>query len=163
MKPRQWLTASEPDDHMQIPSSILTLRDNLYTILASFLSGGLITIIVKWLTERKRNRAEMLQIHASTAKIEVETREASTRTIMAATTQIVELVDINGDLQIELTRTCKERDALEFELRTERAAHEQLKIASELREHFIQQLEAANKLGVQLRDLPPEAKKTKPG
>ena len=101
----------------------------------------------------------MLEIHASTTKIEVEAREASTRTIMAAQARIVELVDINSELQRELAEACRDRDDYEFRLGQEEARHEQLKIVGELREHFIQQLEAANKLGVQLRDLPPDVQK----
>ena len=140
----------------EFPQSLLTLRDNLYTIIASILSGGAIVAVFNWLTARKKTGAEVLEIHATAARIEVEAREASTRTIMAAQARIVELVDINSELQRELADVCKERDKLGFELGQERARHEQLKIVSDLREHFIQQLEAANKLGVQLRDLPPE-------
>lgn len=146
----------------EFPQSLLTLRDNLYTIIASILSGGAIVAVFNWLTARKKTGAEVLEIHASTAKIEVETREASNRTILAAQARIVELVDINVDLQRELGEACRDRDDFEFQLGQERASHEQLKIVSELREHFIQQLEAANKLGVQLRDLPPEEKRHKP-
>lgn len=142
----------------EFPQSLLTLRDNLYTIIASILSGGAIVALVNWLAGKRKTNAEVLEIHATAAKIEVDAHEASTRTIMAAQARIVELADINHDLQRELSEACRQRDNFEFDLKQERYEHGQLKIRSELREHFIQQLEAANKLGVQLRDLPPDVR-----
>ena len=144
----------------EFPQPLLTLRDNLYTIIASILSGGAIVAVINWLTGRRKASAEVFEIHASTTRIEVEAREASTRTIMAAQARIVELVDINSELQRELAEACRERDDFEFQLGQQRLALEQLQTVGELREHFIQQLEAANKLGVQLRDLPPEVRES---
>lgn len=141
-----------------LPTTTPTLRDNLLTFLAWFLSGSFITSVVTWLVTRRKTSAETLVLRATETKIEFEAHEVSTRTILEAQARIVELVDINADLHVELTEISRERDNLDFNLRQERHEHEQLKIRSELREHFIQQLEAANKLGVQLRDLPPKPK-----
>ena len=149
---------------MQDASTTPTLRDNILTFLAWFLSGSFITTVVTWLLNRRKTTAEVLEIHASAAKIEIEAREASVRTIMAAQARIVELVDINGELQVELNEVYRQRDNFEFELGRANHAIGQMKIEAELDKKFIEQLEAANKLGLRLRDLssfnrlPPEVK-----
>ena len=138
----------------EFPQSLLTLRDNLYTIIASILSGGAIVALINWLSGKRKTSAEVLEIHASTAKIEIEAREASTRTIMAAQARIVELVDINVELQREVTEACRRADNFEFELGQARFQIGQLELQAELDTHMIEQLQAASKLGVKLSDLP---------
>lgn len=140
---------------MQDSPFILTLRDNLYTIVASILSGGAIVAVFNWLTARKKTGAEVLEIHATAARIEVEAREASTRTIMAAQARIVELVDINAELQAELAEVGRQRDHYEFERGRLQFELNQLKIETSLDKEFIRQLKAASELGVKLSDLPP--------
>lgn len=144
----------------ELPPSLLTLRDNLYTIIASLLSGGAIVAVFKWLTEKRKTTAEVLEIHATAAKIEVEAREASTRTIMAAQARIVELVDINAELQAELAEVARQRDNYEYSAGQLRFELNQLKIETALDKDFIKQLKAANDLGVKLHELPPTRTKT---
>lgn len=143
---------------MQDVSSTSTLRENLVTLLATFLSGGAISILIKWIAERRKTSAEVLEIHATAAKIEVEAREASTRTIMAAQARIVELVDINAELQNELAEACRQRDNMEYQLGMASFQLGQLKIEMNLDKQFIEQLQSANRLGVKLSDLPPSKK-----
>ena len=139
---------------MQDTPTTSTLRDNILTFLAWFLSGSFITTVVTWLLNRRKTTAEVLEIHATAAKIEVEAREASVRTILAAQARIVELVDINGELQVESSEACRQRDNFEFELGRANHTIAQMQIEQKLDKQFIEQLEAANKLGLRLRDLP---------
>lgn len=138
----------------ELPQPLLTLRDNLYTIIASILSGGAIVAVLNWLSQKRKTSAEVLEIHATAAKHEVEAREASTRTIMAAQARIVELVDINVELQREVVEAIRRADNFEFELGQARFQIGQLEIQAELDAHTIEQLQAASKLGIKLSDLP---------
>lgn len=140
------------------PQSLLTLRDNFYTIIASILSGGAIVALVNWLASKRKTNAEVLEIHATAAKIEVEAREASTRTIMQAQARIVELVDINAELQAELAEVARQRDNHEYERGRLLFELNQLKIETSLDKEFIRQLKAANQLKIDLSELPPKTK-----
>lgn len=144
----------------EFPQSLLTLRDNIYTIIASILSGGAIVAVFNWLTARKKTGAEVLEIHATAARIEVEAREASTRTIMAAQARIVELVDINAELQAELAEVGRQRDNHEYQRGLLQFELNQLKIETALDKEFIRQVQAANQLGIKLSDLPPRVRDT---
>lgn len=138
----------------ELPQPLLTLRDNLYTFVATILSGGAIGIFIKWLTERKKTSAEVLEIHATRTKLELDAHEVSTRTIIEAQNTIVDLVDINRELQGELIEACRRADNFEFELGQARFQVGQLELQARLDAHTIEQLQAASKLGVKLSDLP---------
>ena len=146
---------------MELPApTSLSVAQITLMLLASALSGGVIVALVNrlanWLTGR--SKAEVVEIHARSVKLETETQLANAQMLMRAMERIRELVEINSQLQDELNETGRQRDNLERDLEIEQREHEQLKTASQLREHFIQQLEAANKMGIALKDLPADKK-----
>lgn len=144
---------------LPVPTSLSTAQIVLM-LLASALSGGLILAVINWLVNwlSGRSKAEIIEIHARSVKLETESQTTSAHMLMEAMERIRELVEINSELQEEATESGRRADNFERNLEIERQAHEQLKIASELREHFIQQLEAANKMGIALKNLPAEKK-----
>jgi hypothetical protein len=124
----------------------------LTTAVAAGTIGVLINRIGNWWSGR--SKAEVIQIKADTVKLATEGQAAGAQMLMQAMERIRELVEINSELQDELTETGRQRDNLEYDLRAEKEAHEKLIGDSRIRDIFIEQLEAANKFGIRLRDLP---------
>lgn len=146
---------------MDVPSQTsLSAGQIVLMLLASALSGGLILAVVNWLLNwfSGRSKAEIVEIHARSVKLEAETQTTNAQVLMQAMERIRELVEINSQLQDELNETGRERDNLQYDLDIRDKELAQERTTAALREHFIQQLEAANKMCVLLKDLPPEHK-----
>ena len=141
------------------PTSLSTTQIVLM-LLASALSGGLILAVINrlanWLSGR--SKAEIIEIHARSVKLETESQTTSAHMLMEAMERIRELVDINSELQEEATENGRRADNFEYALKERDQQLAQERTTAALREHFIQQLEAANKMGVALKDLPAEKK-----
>jgi hypothetical protein len=142
---------------MELPPSPSAAQIALYLIAAS-IAGGIVTLLINKISNwtSGRSRAEVVEIHARSVKLGTEAQAISAQEIREATSRIVELVDINSQLQEELSEAARRRDNLDFDLKRERFEHGQLLIRHELQAKFIEQLNAANKLGVQLKDLTPK-------
>lgn len=135
-----------------------SVGQQVLVILAALLSGGVIVTVINkignWVSGR--SKAEVIEIHTRSVKVEAEAQHTHAQTVMDALERIRELVEINSILQGKLDEAERQRDNAQFDLAQERHELGQLKIQHQLREHFIKQLEAANKLGVKLEDLPPQ-------
>ena len=123
------------------------------TSITSGLIGLLISKIAGWATGH--TRAEVVEIRARSVKLGTEAEVLSAQEIRESTARIVQLVEINSKLQEELSEIGRQADNFEFELKRERFEYGQLQIRHELQQKFLEQLNAANKLGVQLKDLTP--------
>lgn len=133
------------------PSSLSPRQFALWA-LATLFTSGLMTYVVTWLLNQRKYRAEILNVSAGSVKIQAEARQIDATTVMELVERVRELVEINSQLQDELNETGRQRDNCEFELKREQEAREQLQIQNALREHFISELEAANKLGLTFRE-----------
>lgn len=140
-------------------SSSLTWGQIALGIVTAFLAGsGFVQIVNKigsWWSGR--SRAEVIEIHTRNVKVEAEAQQTHAQTVMDALERIRELVEINSELKEELDEARRDRDNAQWELRQEHDEYIKLQIQHNLREHFIKQLEAANELGIRLKDLTPEA------
>jgi hypothetical protein len=138
------------------PPTSLSVGQIILGLLTASIAGGvfvaLINRIGNWWSGR--SRAEIVQINAGTVKLATEGQAAGAQMLMQAMERIRELVEINSELQDELSETGRQRDNFEYDLRAEKEAHEKLIGDSRIRDIFIEQLEAANKFGIRLRDLP---------
>ena len=142
------------------PTSPLTMRENLYLLIAGILAslltaaGGIAGILVKGLLDRRKEKAHVVQIAAGSVKIEAEAKEVTNRIILDAQERIVELVEINSELQSALVEAERLRDNFEFELRDERFKKAQMSTEMGLDKQFIEKLTIANKLGITLEKMP---------
>ena len=136
-----------------------SVGQQVLVIVAALLSGGVIVTVINkignWLSGR--SKAEVIEIHTRNVKVEAEAQQISAQTVMDALERIRELVEINSELNEELDEAKRDRDNAQWELRQEHDEYIKLQIQHNLREHFIKQLEAANELGIRLKDLTPEA------
>jgi len=94
--------------------------------LATFLAGSLSSTVINWLINRHRSRAETVEIHARTVKVEAEARQVSTQTIIEAQERIVEQGKLIGTLQDALVDVNRDRDNFEFELQQVKRNFDQL-------------------------------------
>jgi len=145
--------------------SSFTPAQLVLTILASGLVTGLGAIVINrlgdWWSGKTRadiskSKAEAVEIHATTVKIQAEAEATYAERLLEALRRVTELVEINSILQGKLDEVERQRDNAQWDLKIANDEAEKSKIRHELREHFIKQLEAANELGVRLRDLQPE-------
>lgn len=107
-------------------SLTLSLREFIGYLIATFLGSTTLATIVGWLLTRQRQRAETVEIHARTVKVEAEARQVSTHTIIEAQQRIVAQGEMIGKLQDLLIEANRERDNFEYELGQER--HERLQL-----------------------------------
>lgn len=139
----------------QIPHSMA--GQILYGV-ALLVTGGVVKELLDWARNRRRAKAEVIEISAQTVKVQAEARQVDTETVIRASERIEELLDLNDSLRSELIEANRRLDNTDFDLRNAQTEIKQMKTASELREYLIEQLQAANKLGVKLSDLPPRPK-----
>ena len=146
------------------PSPPFNTAQIVFSLIAASIAGGVATLVINKIASwaSGRTRAEVVEIHARSVKLGTEAQAISAQEVRDATTRIVELVQINSELHEELSETGRQRDEFEYNLKREQYDHEQLKTRHEIQSHFIAQLEAANKLGVQLKDITPELKLVEP-
>lgn len=139
----------------QIPHSMV--GQILYGV-ALLVTGGVVKELLDWARNRRRAKAEVIEISAQTVKVQAEARQVDTETVIRASERIEELLDLNDSLRSELIEANRRLDNTDFDLRNAQTEIKQMRTASELREYLIEQLQAANKLGVKLSDLPPRPK-----
>lgn len=131
-------------------------------MLGQFISGLLLLItgsgigagVIGWLANRRKQRAEVVEISAQTVKVQAEARQLDTDTVIRASERIEDLLDLNSALRDELVEVNRRLDNAQFELRQVNYDLAQLKTAMKLKDHMIEQLEAASKLGIRLSELP---------
>jgi hypothetical protein len=149
---------------MQAASSF-TIGHLILAILASGLVTGLGAILINRLgdwwsgktrSEVSKSNAEVTELRASTIKIQAEADTAYAESLWEASKRITELVEINSVIQGKLDEAERERDNSQWNLRQKETELKQSEIRQELQEHFLKQLEAANELGVRLKDLSPD-------
>jgi len=133
--------------------TFLTLREALYGTIS-----GAVSAIIVWLAGRRKANAEAVHIHAQSVKVSAEAQQVSTQTIIEAQNYVRELLEINGTLRNELVEANRRLDNVDFDLKQTRYEMAQMESEAKLREYLIEQLEAANNLGVKLSDLPPKPK-----
>lgn len=142
------------------PPISLSVGQIILGLVTSCVAGGLITALVNrignWASGR--SKAEIVEIHARSIKLETESQTTSAHMLMEAMERIRELVDINSELQEEATENGRRADNFEYALKERDQQLAQEKTTAALREHFIQQLEAANKMGIALKDVPTQKK-----
>lgn len=135
-----------------------TLAGQILAVLALLLTGSSLSSVIHWLVNRRKAKAEVVEINAQTVKVQAEARQLDTDTVIRASARIEELLDINTALRNELIEANRRLDNSDFDLRQLRYEMAQMETRAKLREYLIGQLEAANKLGVKLSDLPPAPK-----
>lgn len=126
--------------------------------LALLVTGGGIKALIDWLANRRKQKAEVVEINAQTVKVHAEARQLDTETVIRASERIEELLDLNDALRSELMESNRRLDNVQFESRQKDFEIDKMGREAELREYFVEQLQHANKLGVKLSDLPPQDK-----
>ena len=134
------------------PPNSLSAGQIVLMLLASALSGGAIIALVNRLANwaSGRSKAEVVEIHARSVKLETESQQINASMLLESMERIRDLVEINSQLQDELNETGRIRDNCEYQLKLLGEEYESLKLQHQLREYFIDELVAANKLGVKL-------------
>jgi hypothetical protein len=132
----------------ELPLTTYTWRQLAFWAVAGVLGTGATTAIVtRWLYRSK--------VGAETTKIRVETKVTEGDAIgryMGWLQQAQERYDTLRDELTELQDQCAELMNRERQLATDLA---QANTVIKMNEHYIAQLHAATKLGMELRDLPP--------
>lgn len=126
--------------------------------LALLITGGVAKELLDWFKNHRKAKAEVVEISAQTVKVQAEARQLDTETVIRASERIEGLLEINSDLRNELIESNRKLDNAQFECRQKDYEISKLTKEAELREYFIEQLQAANKLGILLKDLPPKPK-----
>lgn len=137
----------------QVPHTLV--GQILYGIALLLTGTGLGAALINWITTRRKQKAEVVEINAQTVKVQAEARQVDTETVIRASERIEELLDLNDALRTELIEANRRLDNAQFDLRQARFDVAQMKTQAELQEHLLEQLQAASKLGVKLSDLPP--------
>jgi len=136
-----------------------SLAGQIISAIVLLLTGtGIGAGVINWLANRKRQKAEVVEISAQTVKVHAEARQLDSQTLIRASERIEELLDLNSALRDELTEANRQLDNVQFDLRQMQIDMAQMQTRSELKDHMIEQLQAASKLGVKLSDLPPRTK-----
>lgn len=138
-----------------------TLASQILAVLVLLATGSSVSAVIHWLVNRRKTKAETVEISAQTVKVHAEARQVDTETVIRASERIEELLELNATLRTELIEVNRRLDNADFDLRQARYEIAQMETRSKLREYMIEQLEAANALGVKLSDLPPSARDTK--
>jgi chromosome segregation ATPase len=132
-----------------------TWQQWVFWLIAGVLGSGLTGVIAtRWLY-RRRLSAEVQQTDAATTKIRIEARVAEGDAIgryMQWLQQAQERYDVLRGELTELQDQCANLINENRQLTTDLA---QANTTIQLNEHYIAQLHAATKLGMELRDLPP--------
>lgn len=139
-----------------------TLAGQILAVLALLLTGSSVSTVIHWLVNRRKARAEVVEINARTVKVQAEGRQVDTDTVIRASARIEELLDLNDALRTELIEANRRLDNSDFDLRQARYEMAQMETRAKLREYLIEQLQAATKLGVKLSELPPAPHADKP-
>lgn len=138
-----------------------TLASQILAVLVLLATGSSVSAVIHWLVNRRKTKAETVEISAQTVKVHAEARQVDTETVIRASERIEELLELNAALRTELIEVNRRLDNADFDLRQARYEIAQMETRSKLREYMIEQLEAANALGVKLSELPPAPRETK--
>lgn len=135
-----------------------TITGYVLSVLALLVTGGGLKALFDWFSNRRKSSAEVVEINARSVKIRAEARQLDSDMVIRASERIEELLEINSALHNELIEANRRLDNSDFELRQAQFEMAQMQTRSKLREHLIEQLQAASKLGVKLSELPPQPK-----